>query len=57
MPLPARTCVWALDGIPSDAQFETLLRQRETALSPFAGADETVAFATLVQVLTRRKPA
>lgn len=52
-----RACAWTLGGILDDAQFELLLRESETELRPFVGADGSVAFDMPVLILTAQKPA
>ncbi len=50
-----RACVWTLGGILSEAQFEVLLRESETALAPFTGTDGFVTFDMPALILTARK--
>ncbi len=50
-----RACVWTLGGLLDRAQFDLLLRESETVLRPFAGADGKVEFDMPALILTASK--
>ncbi len=50
-----RACVWTLGGVLDDAQFDRLLRESETALKPYALADNAIIFDMPALIVTADK--
>ena len=50
-----RACVWTLGGVLDDAQFDRLLRESETALKPYALADNAIMFDMPALIVTADK--
>ena len=50
-----RACVWTLGGVLDDAQFDRLLREVETALKPYALADNAIMFDMPALIVTADK--
>ena len=50
-----RACVWTLGGVLSDAQFELLLKEAETALKPFAIDGGAIEFDMPSLIMKARK--
>lgn len=51
-----QACVWTLGGVLSDAQFQTLLAESETALAPWLQADGSIRFDMPAVLLVADKP-
>ena len=50
-----RACVWTLGGVLDDAQFDKLLKESETALKPYARADDEIIFDLPALIVTASK--
>jgi ubiquinone/menaquinone biosynthesis C-methylase UbiE len=50
-----RACVWTLGGVLDDAQFDRLLKESQSALKPYAQADDTIMFDMPALIVTAEK--
>lgn len=50
-----RACVWTLGGVLDDAQFDRLLKESQSALKPYAQADDVIMFDMPALIVTAEK--